>query len=324
MKINKIQENKIATFRPKQHIKNTSNNQNINKQEIILPKNPKYFQVLNHINFKSSFIAIPRFQQNSLVGLNLRIPISHDYKITLELDKEDSLEVFLDENGDLDNSAIDFFAKYYADFYRAKKEMYEKEKAALLAIINYNPSTKLTVIDSKKDVQNALIKSEDSSDETYGETLLNSIMDLETKKNFAIKRLNKIENDFRASSITIAKEIINIIKLSRQDDGSIDESNFDKKLAIAVLLTHYNKEAQKDCTDYIFKMSQDENGKIDLTFCKTLLDYLIACTKGESIQEEIYLSAQLIKKYQTQDPLNYTTIIEDIITQTQLENISAF
>ena len=324
MKINKIQDSKIYTLKPKDNQKNTQNNQLENHHTTTLPSNPKYFQALNYINFKSNFIAMPKFKDGTLVEIKLRMPISHDCNITLKLDKEDSIEVFTNKDNKLDESALDFFAKYYASFYKTRKEMYEKEKATLLSIINYNPTTKLRVIDPKKDLQTAMLKSESSSNETYGENILDSLDDLDTKKEFATRRLNRIEREFRVCSITIAKELIIFLRLSKQQNDTIDILNSDERLSIATLLTYYNSEVEKDCTEYIFSLSKNKNGKIDLTFCHTLLEYLANCTKGESPQKEIYQSAQLIRKYQQQDSKNYPANVQDVIEQHHLEDISAF
>lgn len=322
MKINKIQEN-IITF-PKfknEHLQTKKENADVEAQNLILPNNPKYYQALNYINFKGNFIALPYKKDGQIKALKIRIPLNNDDKVTLEFSKHDSIDAFLDENGSLNTKALDFFAKHYASFYEAKKEMYEKEKQSLLTILNDN-SSNLRVLDPKRDIQNALLKNEETDNMTYGANLLEDIMDKETKKDLASMRLNRIQEEFKTYSITLAKELITVLKLSKKQDGTIDEKDLSKKISIGVMLAYYNNEVQKDCSDYIFSLSQNKNGKIDLDFCQTVLEVLINCTEGISIKEEIDETTKLVRQYQSKEPCDYIDIIRDLIMQYQTGMIS--
>lgn len=325
MKINKIQENIITFSKYKnEHLQIKKENANAEEQNLNLPNNPKYYQALNYINFKGNFIALPHKKDGEIKGLKVRIPLNHDDKITLEFSKHDSIDVFLDEDGSLDTKALDFFAKHYASFYETKKEMYEKEKQSLLKILNDN-SSKLRVLDPKRDIQAALLKNEKEENYiTYGANLLDDLMDSETKKDFASMRLNRIEEEFKTYSITLAKELITVLKLSKQQDGTIDEKDLSKKISIGVMSTYYNGEVGKDCSDYIFNLSKNKNGKIDLDFCQTVLEVLINCSNGVLIKEEIDETVKLVKEYQLDEPCDYTDTIRDLIMQYQTGIISEF
>lgn len=325
MKINKIQENIITFSKYKnEHLQTKKENANIEEQSLNLPNNPKYYQALNYINFKGNFIALPHKKDGQIKALKVRIPLNQDDKVTLEFSKQDSIEVFLNKDGSLDTKALDFFAKHYSSFYEAKKEMYIKEKQSLLKILN-DKSSNLRVLDPIRDIQTALLKNEkEENNITYGANLLDDLMDSETKKDFAAMRLNRIEEEFKTYSITLAKELTTVLKLSKQQDGTIDEKDLSKKISIGVMLTYYNGEVGKNCSDYIFNLSKNKNGEIDLDFCQTMLEILINCSNAASIKEEIDETAKLVKEYQSKEPNDYIDIIRDLIMQYQTGMISEF
>lgn len=288
------------------------------------PHNPKYYQALNYINFTNGFLALPQRNNNETQGLKIRIPIPKEDKITLELDRDDSWEVFFDEDGSLNIEILNFFSEYYTSFYKIKKEIYEKEKNALLNIINNCKNKKTSAIKPEEDVVNAFNSNKENQTNTYGESLLNSIMDDDTRKDFAIRRLNRIDSEFSTYSITLAKELVTVIKLSKQKDDSIDKSDFEDKISIATLLTYYNKEVKHNYSDLIFQLSRKENGNIDLEFCRLLIEMLTYCTTGINPEKEIHECADKILECRKVHQNNYKDQVEYIILKHQIGDINPF
>jgi len=243
MTIEKIQNSKIITFKPA-GIKVQSP---VTGAEFIsiqtqdkAPSDPTYYQAINKINRQNHFIA---YTKNN--NVKLIIPFENRDSITLELSKDDLSDLLLNQNGSLDDESIDFFVELFKSFYKIRKEKYEKEKAILLSILNDNSVSKITALNSIENLNYALLKNIATPPEDYIHALLEDIYDNETRKTLAKIYLNRIEEDMAKSVITVAKEAMFILKLSKKE-GFLDKSNLEEKTKLAVLTINKELESSND------------------------------------------------------------------------------
>ena len=89
-------------------------------------------------------------------------------------------------------------------------------------------------------------------------------------------------------------------------------------------MTYYNKEAGADYSNLILASSKNETNEIDLEFCNQLLELLLYCSSGVNIDKEINYFANILKKFQKADPINYKDNVQDLILQYQIGDINPF
>ena len=119
------------------------------------------------------------------------------------------------------------------------------EVQILLSILNDNSVSKITALNSIENLNHALLKNIATPPEDYIHALLEDIYDNETRKTLAKIYLNRIEEDMAKSVITVAKEAMFILKLSKKE-GFLDKSNLEEKTKLAVLTINKELESSDD------------------------------------------------------------------------------
>ena len=325
MDVKKIETGKIIAFKPKQTITPSHSKANqITQQKVAeplnLPNNPLYYQAINNINFANQFVAIPAFNASGAINLlRLHILFDEEDSVTLDIDKNDSVKLFLNKEGKLNNIAVEFFADYYKRFFQIRKERYEKTKEELIKILNEPPRPNLRVLNPHNDIVNALEKNQDTEPDEYIKSLVSDIIDPKSKKDYAIMYLNRIEREFAQSSITTAQEALCLLKLCKKDDD-IDTSNFDIKNQIAVLTATYCDMVQENYTNAILNSAKDKEGNIDLEECLATAKLLVSGTEVEAPLLEIEIASTISKKYKNEK--NFEQIIANFENQLQEGRVS--
>jgi hypothetical protein len=315
MDVKKVESGRIIAFKPRQtetpsHAKQTQQAPQKSVEPLVIPNNPQYYQAINNINFANQYVAIPSFNSSGAINLlRLHILFDEEDSVTLDIDKNDSVELFLNSEGKLDKKTVDFFVEYYTLFFQIRKKRYEKTKKELIEIINEKPKSNLRVINQQKDVERAIEKNEDTQPDEYIKSLVSDIVDCETRRDYAIMYLNRIEAEFAKSSITTAQEALCLLKLCKKDD-EIDTTNFDIKNQIAVLAANYCDTVQQNQMSAILNSAKDKDGTIDLDVCLATLKLLIAGTEVEAPLLEIEIASAAVKKYKNE--INFEEIIKDL------------
>lgn len=316
MKINRIENNKINTqkFAPRQ--KQSATKEYATKIFEKTPNNPLYYQAINNISFTSYFIAAPRKnKQDEIHSLRLYIPFDDGDTITLDLDKNDSIELFINENGTLDSEALDFFTEKYLSFYEIRKAQYKEEKTILLDILNSKEKTNIFVLNPEEEIKRALKKTSTTGDESYAQSLINELYDSESKKTFAAMYLNRIEREFKESTLTTAKEALNIMKLYQRLNYKLNEGDNEKINSIAILITTYNNIAKGDYFDEICDSSIDNEGNFDLDFCLMLCQLLQAGAIWEEPNNDIESAKKIIQSCKIKNPYDIQQTIASIVNK---------
>lgn len=312
MDVKKIESGKIIAFKPRQietpsrNLANNTTPQNVAKP-LNLPNNPQYYQAINNINFANQFVAIPSFNSSGAINLlRLHILFDDEDSVTLDIDKDDSVELFLNSERKLDNKTVEFFVDYYKKFFQIRKERYERNKEELSKIINEHPRRNLRVINPRDDIKNALEKNEDTEPDEYIKSIVTDIFDPKSKNEYAIMYLNRLEREFAQSSITTAQEALCLLKLCKKGD-EIDTSDFDLKNQIAVLAAAYCDMVQQNHMNTILNSAKDKDGNVDLRECLATLRLLISGTEIEAPLLEIEIANTVAKKYKNDE--NFEQII---------------
>ena len=250
MTIEKIQNTKIITFKPKKEIKTPSaldeaefiSTQNQDKA----PNDPSYYQAINKINRQNHFVAIIKDK-----NIKITIPFENKDSITLELDENDSTALLLNQNGTLDDATVDFFVELFKSFYKIRKDKFEKEKALLIHILEDKKEAKIITLNPQANLEYALAKNIATPAQDYIQALLSDIYDTETRKTLAKIYLNGIEQAFAKSVITVINEVMQVLKLSKDENGNLDKSNLAEKINQAVWIVHQETEME-DGMLYLF------------------------------------------------------------------------
>lgn len=302
MDVKKIETGKIIAFKPRQienhpQTKATLPAEQKVAKQLVLPNNPQYYQAINNINFANQFVAIPTFNSSGAINLlRLHILFDEDDSVTLDIDRNDSVELFLNKEGKIDKKTLEFFVEYYKLYFLLRKERYETTRKRLIEIINESPKSNLRVLNPKQDIENALRKNEETSPDEYLNSIVADILDPKTKKEYAIMYLNRIEREFAKSSITTAQEALCLVRLCKKDD-KIDKTNFGIKNQIAVLAASYCDMVQENHIDNIINSAKDKNGNINYSLCLATLKLLISGTEIEAPLFEIEIANNVARKY---------------------------
>ena len=271
MNINKISENKINPHKPSviKLKKTTPKKDNLSfEHNSPLPKNPKYYQAVNNVNFGSNlkYFASQKYnKQGEIIAVRIHIPMGDSDSADFHIDIDEGGELFLDKRNQINQEATLLFVELFSDLYKEKKAKYQKDKTYLEEVIEEESknTSSIHAINPAFQVEKALKESEEKEGNEWLQSFISKIMDTEQKLIIAESLIENINYSIAQSSITTAQEAINIMLLSKTPNG-FDLSDMTRKLDIAVKIASIAENKSYDVIKLITSQLQKEDGTADI------------------------------------------------------------